>query len=214
MVRWLSFTSHESTWATLATLSRVTLPENIFTPDSVVPDEVVGIWDGASLQLIECPVREVDLENARVLLLTVESPHVSEYGPGFSPIGPLQDTNTRYRLRTYLPCHLRTMAVPAGAWVLACNPVQWQASLGSIRPARARPGEIRTIIWRALFEAGWRKDFERRLAVYNPSWILNACTKVLKADVDSSIATVGIPTWEASHPSSLWFQKRLAVKVR
>jgi hypothetical protein len=213
-IRQQSFTSDEPSWAPLAEQGKVTLPEDMFTPDSVVPDEAVGIWNETSLQLVERPVEEIDLENARVVLLTVESPHVSEYGPGFKPIAPLQDTNTRYRLRTFLPTHLRKMAVPKGAWIVACNPVQWQASLGRLRSKRTRPGEIRTLMWRALFEAGWRKDFERRLVTYNPSWVLNACTKELKADVDTSIVASGMPTWEASHPSSLWFRKLLAVKVR
>ena len=209
-----SFTSAEPTWAPLAKQGKVTIPEDMFTPDSVVPDEAVGIWNGASLQLVERPVVEIDLENASVVLLTVESPHVSEYGPGFSPIAPLQDTNTRNRLRTYIPSHLRKMDVPEGAWIVACNPVQWQASLGRLRTTRTRPGVIRTLMWRALFNAGWREDFERRQVAYNPSWVLNACTKVLKADVDKSIVATGIPIWEASHLSSLWFGKHLAVKVR
>jgi len=164
------------------------------------------------VHLVEQPVSAVDLSGARIVLLGVESPHSSEYWAGFVPIGPLQDYSTRNRLRKHLFKHLAAMEVPAGVTVVVSNPVQWQASLGSLRP-RQRPGEIRTVMWNALFNAGWKANFQTRVAEYRPEWILNACTAAVKTEVDAALP-LGVPVWAASHPSSLWFEKRPAVQVR
>ncbi|NMO15244.1 hypothetical protein HPC49_01790 [Pyxidicoccus fallax] len=206
--------SDEPSWAALANdgPTRVVLPPAIFTPASVVPDEVLATWDGEKVHLVEQPVSALDLMGALVVLFVVESPHTSEYREGFVPIGLLQDRSTRKRLRNHLAMHLAAMGVPAGATVVVSNPVQWQASLGSLR-SRQRPGQIRTVMWNELFNAGWKANFQARVAEYGPKWILNACTAAVKAEVDA-VLPPGVPVWAASHPSSKWFEKRLATRVR
>lgn len=206
--------SGEPSWAALANdgPTRVVLPPEIFTPASAVSDEVLATWDGTTVHLIEQPVSAVNLAGARVVLLVVESPHTSEYLQGFVPVGLIQDPVTRTRLRNCLAMHLSAMGVPAGATVVVSNPVQWQASLGSLRP-RQRPGQIRTVMWNELFNAGWKANFQKRVAEYVPKWILNACTAAVKAEVDA-VLPPGVPVWAASHPSSKWFEKRPATRVR
>lgn len=204
----------ESSWAALANAgpTRVELPPAIFTPASAVSDELLGTWDGTTVHLIEQPVSAVHLAGARVVLLVVESPHTSEYRQGFVPVGLLQGPSTRKRLRKYLSKHLSAMGVPAGATVVVSNPVQWQASLGSLRP-RQRPGQIRTVMWNELFNVGWKANFQARVVEYGPKWILNACTAAVKGEVDA-VLPPGVPVWATSHPSSKWFEKRLATRVR
>ena len=208
------FQGDEPSWRTLANDGRreVLLPASIFTPASAVSDEVLGTWHGEKVHLVEQPVSSAALLSALVVLVVVESPHTSEYQKGFVPIGLLQDVKTRKRLRDYLCKHLVAMGVPSGATVIICNPVQWQASLGSLRP-RERPGAIRTLMWNMLFELGWKVNFQERVARYGPAWILNACTAAVKAEVDAALPAE-LPVWAVSHPSSLWFEKRLAIRVR
>lgn len=122
----------------------------------------------------------------KTILLIIESPHKDEYTEDFSPIAPAQGV-TGDRIDKFLCTILKhnNCKIENGEYnILICNPVQFQTSLRSLYPPKltlnksAKSG-IKDKVWKKIFEKE-KKDFEKRLDIYNPKIVINACTAKLK----------------------------------
>lgn len=173
-------------------LLRVRVPTDHFLWSRRVNDEVVLTRRGRDF--IETPetwAEEVPIPNCAVVVL--ESPHRCEYavvGGQFSPVGPLRNVQSRNRFLAHIQPLLaaRGLLQNCGG-VILCNPVPYQASMDRLmEPDTPLQDAIRNAVWKALFNAGFCTDFVRRLTLYNPAVIINACTYDLRPLVGNVLA--------------------------
>ena len=133
---------------------------------------------------------------AETVVVVLESPHAEEYvgGDVNCPIAPAQGItgcNIRRLLAHVLSADAIAEAglqVANNSRVVIANPVQFQASLWCIHSGSLEvEGKkldwrtLRNAVWRALWDHLKETDFAARLSAYNPSLILNCCTKGLQA---------------------------------
>jgi hypothetical protein len=159
----------------------IVVPADQFLWDKRVLDEVAYVWKGNMLVTVGTTV-EVRLPRPGCLVVSLESPHRSEYFRDFEPKGPLRDEGSRQNLITFLPeLILGIGGIAEDTEIVLCNPVPYQASLDRIMAkASGLHKTTRNVVWRGLFRGGFREDFLARLELYRPSVVLQACTYALK----------------------------------
>ena len=183
-------------------------------------------------------------EGEKTLVIVLESPDKNEYSCNCigQPIAPAQGV-TGSNILGWLDDVLRSCSalcqeLSTGTRVILSNPVQFQASLGSVIRSKGREA-IRDAVWKALWNYRYdttpqdcggqtasgpfpiRDCFMNRLSRYSPNYIINACTstgpmKAMKQDVNRFLKCYfhnveGL--YEVSHPSS-WHRKESNRKLR
>jgi hypothetical protein len=161
-------------------------------------------------------------------VIIIESPHKNEYfdGNNFAPIGPAQgctgDNINKYLeliFNKYISKDLSSPPKHKCFNVIITNPVQFQASLFQIhnRPL-SYPGvaSLRNKVWLKLFELEC-KEFERRMLLYKPSVIINACTSKFKKHInrfldENKFAPASL-LYEADRHPSFWSTKSILKKI-
>ena len=155
--------------------------------------------------------------NEPIIVLLLESPHTSEYIINNNILIPQRPANgmkltetggaiDKYLCKVIDQINRNNIIIPNKYRICICNPVQYQASLGSIIGKKLIKS-IRDSIWRQLWNNCCIKiDFRNRINGYNPSYILNACTSNLKNDVNSELCLLGLSniTIQLKHPAINW----------
>lgn len=207
----------------------VQLPNDLFTRETFVPDANKFDWDGN--QLIDRTEDEWSVGEFRrrrrrrgrgrhvdrVLLVNLESPHTSEYGPSFSPRWPLMDATSAASLHRNLPKLIAIMNLLGPFKVIISNPVRWQASLARCIPDKALQEKVRDETWTALYYAACKNDFTQRVKRYSPDWVLNACTTSVRGRVSETLIQNLATTahiWETDHPSSSYFNNAILNRIQ
>lgn len=128
-------------------------------------------------------VREVmdKLQEQRQIILILESPHRDEYCSCLEklcPLAPAQGSTGR-SIENMMMIGAETFRKNR---LILCNPVPWQASLGSLHERSLSSPEgkkIRDEVWIAIWNAdGVKANFQGRLKDYKPRLIINACTRL------------------------------------
>ncbi|WGX76922.1 hypothetical protein QJS64_07845 [Paraclostridium bifermentans] len=164
---------------------KYSIPKELFSDDKKVSDvirykiEVKNETKTISRILIEeCIDSNVDLDKKykgyKRIVIIVESPHKYEYSFDYKPIGPAQG-KTGIMIEKNIDKILELFDITDGEYILIIsNPIQFQASLGSFY-AWGLHDSIRNNLWTKLYEI-YKTDFELRLKIYKPDYILNATT--------------------------------------
>ena len=130
---------------------------------------------------------ERPIPNGPTLLIMLESPHHYEYRQGskpgsMTPIGPAQG-NTGTAICSYLAQILGNSldmgTVPADTRVVIANPVPFQASLHAAHRQELAGSfaRLRDAVWASIWAVPQvRAEFRTTIAIYDPRWIVNACT--------------------------------------
>jgi hypothetical protein len=154
------------------------------------------------------------------IVLILESPHMHEYTPNFTPIAPAQGTTgegIRARMLPLLYQHQRLGLPPDRYELLICNPVQFQASLyelhGQALDKNDPAQSVRDTTWRTLYYGMNERDgFLQRLDRYNAAAVIVACTADLKQEVLGDVmrwAAGRVPVVEASSHPCTWRRRRV-----
>jgi len=122
-------------------------------------------------------------------IVVLESPHRDEYSATFSPLGPLQNRESRKRFYRYIRSLCREIGgLTNGVEIVLCNPVPYQTSLARLMEDDAGiQSAVRNAVWRELFRQGFTHEFESRLQAYQPSVVINACTYDLRNEVGTAL---------------------------
>ena len=105
-----------------------------------------------------------------------------------------------------------------GARVIVANPVQYQASLGSILNLSKIASNRKPVVKRRVTDEAWkalwksealRRDFEGRLCECAPRVIINACTGTVSKHVAVFVAAhyLNSKLYDTTHPSS-WIHRK------
>lgn len=148
-----------------------------------------------------------------IILLLLESPHKDEYNKeSFLPIAPAQGTtgrNISKNIRIVIEEINRSEKLNLGEYRLViCNPVPYQTSLYVLhRQSLSGKKEyvvLRNSVWQAIWNLSLvQKDFEKRLDVYKPYLIINACTAGLKAIITDYLLNKKCKkVYTTNHPSA------------
>ena len=144
------------------------------------------IHDGRHI-VPHCDVSEPELaqrlqQEVRNVVLLLESPHKDEYQAGNvdCPIAPASGMagNNIDRCLGKVLAGVEGLIMPC-SHVIISNPIQFQTSLHAIhgKPLSGDWKTLRNKVWEKLWcERYIQQDFQTRLAAYNPSVIINACT--------------------------------------
>lgn len=173
----------------------ITLPTDQFRYDKLVPDKAIAVCGPTQLQEPQDPLDEwAPSDQGNAIVVVLESPHEEEYGPDFTPLGPLRRPSSRTRLRGQLPRLLQEAeldwAAVAGSEVILANPVQLQASLHRLMQPNYQTLQhgVRNQVWRALYYLPEIQcDFIQRIMFYRPALIINACTSDLQDEVQTTL---------------------------
>lgn len=116
---------------------------------------------------------EISSSTKQSVVLILESPHTDEYKSGTLPPSPALG-KTGDNIQSFFKQKLQATSINLadGAYdIILCNAIQYQTSLG------CKTTIFRDRIWIYLWANGERDEFVRRLKHYNPSMIINSCTK-------------------------------------
>ena len=155
-------------------------------------------------------------ETLNVLLL-LESPHKDEYQAGNveCPIAPANgatgDSIDRLLSTVLAGIEGDDLVIPHGH-VIISNPIQFQTSLHAIHGngpgSESRWNTLRNNVWKTLWgQPGGhvQQNFQERLAAYNPSLIINACTGGVEQGTLNSLVEAclpnDVPRRRSRHPS-------------
>lgn len=189
--------------------TEITLPPDQFRYDKVVPDVAIAVC--GSTQPEPVPDRAPS-DRGGAILVVLESPHEAEYGPGFTPVGPLRRPASRTKLRNQLPRLLQEAGIDwqavQGAEVILANPVQLQTSLHRLMQPDWQTGVqggVRDQVWRALYHLPViRVEFVRRIQFYRPALVINACTATLRDTVQATLEALPYPARKVNQHPSYW----------
>ena len=158
------------------------------------------------------PESEFVGESAVVLL---ESPHKDEFTCDFVPKGPAMGAtgkNIRCGLAGAISRSEPILGqLSSGTRVIIANPVQFQCSLRVIHRNRSVPScrrlELKDSVWQAIWSVDEvRSEFIQRIRTYQPTKILNLCTKSnnKSGDVTQELRQAGFQNnvFVGPHPSS------------
>lgn len=160
--------------------------------------------------------QQIQQDGSIVLLL--ESPHKDEYqhnhincpkAPAMGQTGIriercLGTVLSKIRTNYVIAAPDEPELIETGRHVILSNPIQFQTSLDTIHGRGIVPG-LRNSVWRTLWNEGdIQQCFQQRLNTYNPSLIVNACTRALKSTVKCFVRETlpNVPLYETRHPSS------------
>ena len=109
------------------------------------------------------------------IALVLESPHKDEFKNGF--VAPAQGGTGR-NIADFLIRHLKSIKLPKKKYkVLLVEAVSYQCSNGTdLKKNAANRDEVFKEVWRN----GGDADFKRRLLLYKPEVVINACTGSMK----------------------------------
>ena len=211
-------------------------------PNSTNAQQVVGNWVKktiADYKRYEKPI-END-EAAKNILIILESPHDDEYhypnnqNPHFTALQPANGT-TGINFSKYFTDGTNASGKNTNGGILAytttleplqnllnqddvyricfVNPVPFQTSLHFIHGYALKifAKDLRDIVWKKLF-IHCKSDFVRRINLYKPFAILNACTgdstrpNDLKGQVKATVGNIANHQFNTPHPSSWWSRK-------
>ncbi|RKH75769.1 hypothetical protein D7Y21_39955 [Corallococcus sp. AB045] len=200
-----------------STPTELTLPTDQFRYDKIVPDAAIAIC--RSTQPHPLPKDRAPSGQGNAIVVLLESPHEKEYGPNFTPLGPLQRRSSRTRLRKQLPRLLQeaglSWAAVGGSEVILANPVQLQASLHRLMQLDWQTGVqdgVRNQVWRALYYLPEiHYDFIRRIGLYRPALVLNACTDTLRDEVQTTLKALPYPARQVNHHPSYWSASTIVI---
>lgn len=143
------------------------------------------------------------------LVLLLESPHKDEYGSDGSALGPALGESGK-NIFSLFCSHVLPILENLGMLLdkrsrypfCIANPVPYQASLVDIHKADKLIEGIRNKAWMALWPE-CEVDFMNHLQQYQPSILLNGCTRDLKAEVKLVVETLpGVQQFDVTHPSA------------
>jgi hypothetical protein len=174
----------------------IRIPADHFAWDKRVVDEVVRVKRNNQLVPPE-NLSAADIGSVRpgCWILVLESPHHDEYyfvENEFLPVGPLRNPDTLRKFHKHIDNLCREIGqMPEGTALVLCNPVPYQASLDRlmVQPTRLHRA-VRNAVWKELFLQGFRREFAERLAAYQPSVVINACTYDLRAFVKKALREI------------------------
>jgi hypothetical protein len=187
----------------------ITLPPDQFRYDKVVPDVAIAVCGAAQPE----PVADrAPSDRGGAVVVVLESPHEAEYGPNFTPVGPLRRPASRTKLRNQLPQLLEEAGLDwgavQGAEVVLANPVQLQTSLHRLMQPDFQTGVqggVRDQVWRALTNlAPIREDFIQRMHFYRPALVINACTATLRDAVQATLESLPYQARKVNQHPSYW----------
>ena len=159
--------------------------------------------------------QQIQQDGSIVLLL--ESPHKDEYqhnhincpkAPAMGQTGSridrwLGEVLSIIRTEYIAAAPNEPELIETGRHVILSNPIQFQTSLDAIHGQGIIPG-LRNSVWRTLWEQEHiQQCFLERLDTYNPSLIVNACTRSLKIRVKDFVRVnfPEVPLYNIGHPS-------------
>ena len=159
----------------------------------------------------------VPVDESRLLLILLESPHKDEYEGGVAnPVGPARGktgVNLRDKLGQLLGSSPIAGEVRCGDRIAVANPVQFQASLHAVHGQGLQSyvfGKLRDRVWESIWNVREvREDFETRVRRLAPTWIINACTGGSNGwgDVNGAVsewlmeAELGSSLYATTHPA-------------
>lgn len=159
--------------------------------------------------------RYIESKTYKRIVIIIESPHKYEYSFDYKPIGPAQG-KTGIMIEKNIDKILELFDITDGKYILIIsNPVQFQASLGSFYDGDLNDS-IRTNLWIKLYEI-YKANFELRLKIYKPDYILNATTAERKDKVNEAIENLvsqvdhKIQKKESYHPC-VWKNGEITMK--
>lgn len=216
----LTLRSGSSQWTCLEEAYRsgqaVNVPADQFHYSKRVPDEFRFVYRGGSL----IPLTESREPRPGCVVVAAESPHLHEYTAAFEPIGPLQNARTQTRIRNYLPGLLSSATVNDDTDIMLVNPIQYQTSLVRLWRPEFRSkmlSLVRDTVWEGLWKAAaanthpFQADFLKRMAGYQPSLTINACTAGVKHLVDAALRSSGYRVAGVTEHPSYWNSKSALV---
>ena len=153
------------------------------------------------------------------IVLILESPHIDEYTADFEPLCSANG-QTGKNINKFLTTILSIKPVDH---IILCNPIPWQTSLHEIHN-QALTGDfkkLRDAIWKHLWNCdnpknNLQQSFIERIKSYYPEIIINACTKQLRENVQSTINQefMKIDRFQTNHPCSWWASKNRTIECR
>ncbi|EUJ41065.1 hypothetical protein PWEIH_02117 [Listeria weihenstephanensis FSL R9-0317] len=150
------------------------------------------------------------------VILLLESPHVDEYNicnGELKPIAPAQG-KTGSNIKEYLGKVLSGIDVlDEGKYRLyIINPVPFQTSLRSLKPAGQIDGKLRDKVWKKLWGASCKNEFKELWdQIRETKLIINACTSNLKEEVEEAIKDMDVESYKTYHPSR-WSKSPFGIK--
>lgn len=166
----------------------IQIPADQFIWRNRIPDEIVLVFQGTKF----VPVRRRyagRTPRPGCWVVVLESPHRDEYSATFSPLGPLQNRESRKRFYRHIRSLCREIGgLTTGVEIVLCNPVPYQASLARMMNDDAgMQSAVRNAVWRGLFRQGFKQELESRLHAYQPGVVINACTFDLRKEVGTAL---------------------------
>lgn len=194
------------------------IPRELFTEDKRVKDEIRYKVKGNKVDFIGESVKgKGGLNNYMAyekVVILLESPHRDEYDYSFKPIGPAQGV-TGNNIEKFLKelCESLNLDKNKEYLFILMNPIQWQCSLGSFYD-KILIATFRNNIWSELFKK-YKEEFKSQIELYNPTIIINACTRGRKSRVmeviNKTLILSNAKKFHCYHPSC-WHYKGIELK--
>lgn len=159
-------------------------------------------------------------QDVKTIVLLLESPHKDEYDNKNNPIAPAQgktgrgiDCQIENVIREIIKFHKSALEKGIYRFII-CNPIQYQTSMDMfIKQASEKDLldltkksrlDLKKEVWKAIWSKDKiKEDFKKRIELYKPNLIINACTKDLKEDVTKYLKDNKYNNiYLVSHPSS------------
>lgn len=160
--------------------------------------------------------------NLPTIAIVLESPHKFEYDDNGLPIGPARGTSGQHISSGLIKKHLKKYEIHGRYKLLLIEAISFQCS-NATNLKEKRNADKRDDLFKCVWERGGKKDFETRLKMYKPKYVINSCTghmknidskKTLNSLVQDVIDKVcaKIEKFYSSHPSSPQFLKTIMKK--
>ena len=162
-------------------------------------------------------ISNISNQDAQVVVIILESPHINEFDQNGAPIGPAMG-KTGENISNYILNVLKKHYSDGKYKIMLMEAVSYQCSNGEPKIN----GQKRDTVFKDVWVNGGEDDFKVRLKSYHPDIVINACTggvrkidsqSTLNSLVDSAVRKLGFKNYYySSHPSSYWFGIKRMIK--
>lgn len=156
----------------------------------------------------------VDQDNKiGTIVLLLESPHQFEYDKYNNPIAPAQGTTGDNIDKNIINVIAEIIVVHGSVLsegdyrIIICNPIQYQTSLFMYHNQKLKDeyATLRNQVWRKLWEnENVKEDFKKRMDLYKPCLIINACTYALQEKVTNYLINNKYSNIYTTYHPSYW----------